>query len=147
MVARRKVLWISYDKFLLLNTHFSSLFSLHGDCQTIYNIHPLAKYEAMEIEQELETVEKTRNMHEHLQGDKKLFGFFFSNFNFIFFKIFHFFKVDSPKPELFAKAKNTGKLPKPGTLTTALKGQFSKNGSALNPFVTTPRLTARTSWL
>lgn len=42
--------------------------SLHGDCQTIYNIHPLAKYEAMEIEQQLETVEKTRNMHEHLQG-------------------------------------------------------------------------------
>ena len=144
MVARRKVLWISYDKFLPLNTHFFSLFSLHGDCQTIYNIHPLAKYEAMEIEQQLETVEKTRNMHEHLQGEKKIFIY-------LFFLIFNFFKknfkVDSPKPELFAKAKNTGKLPKPGTLTTALKDQFSKNGSALNPFVTTPRLTARTSWL
>merc|ERR1711862_514249 len=42
--------------------------SLHGDCQTIYNIHPLAKYEAMEIEEQLETIEKTRNMKEHLQG-------------------------------------------------------------------------------
>ena len=51
------------------------LFSLHGDCQTIYNIHPLAKYEAMEIEQELDTVEKTRNMHEHLLGNKNLFRF------------------------------------------------------------------------
>ena len=122
------------------------LFSLHGDCQTIYNIHPLAKYEAMEIEQELETVEKTRNMHEHLQGNKKLFRFFSILFTYLF--LYYFFsKVVSPKPELFAKAKNIGKLPKPGTLTTALKGQSSKNGSALNPFVTTPRLTARTSWL
>ena len=57
------------------NTYFFSLFSLHGDCQTIYNIHPLAKYEAMEIEQELDTVEKTRNMHEHLLGNKNLFRF------------------------------------------------------------------------
>ena len=62
---------------LLLNENHFSLFSLHGDCQTIYNIHPLPKYEAMKIEQQLETVEKTRNMHEHLQGDKKLFRFFF----------------------------------------------------------------------
>jgi len=25
--------------------------SLHGDCKTIYNIHPLAAYEALEIEE------------------------------------------------------------------------------------------------
>ena len=42
--------------------------SLHGDCQTIYNIHPLATYEAMEIEEQLETVEKQRSLKEHLQG-------------------------------------------------------------------------------
>ena len=42
--------------------------SLHGDCQTIYNIHPLATYEAMEIEEQLETVEKERSLKEHLQG-------------------------------------------------------------------------------
>merc|ERR1712015_69814 len=42
--------------------------SLHGDCQTIYNIQPLAKYEAMAVEEQLETVEKQRNMKEHLQG-------------------------------------------------------------------------------
>merc|ERR1719427_70852 len=42
--------------------------SLHGDCQTIYNIHPLAAYEALEIEEELETVEKQRNLKELLQG-------------------------------------------------------------------------------
>ena len=40
--------------------------SLHGDCQTIYNIHPLATYEAIEIEEQLETVEKERSMKEHL---------------------------------------------------------------------------------
>ena len=42
--------------------------SLHGDCQTIYNIHPLASYQALEIEEELETVEKQRSLKEHLQG-------------------------------------------------------------------------------
>merc|ERR1719295_721215 len=42
--------------------------SLHGDCQTIYNIHPLATYEAIEIEEQLETVEKQRSLKEHLQG-------------------------------------------------------------------------------
>ena len=42
--------------------------SLHGDCQTIYNIHPLAAYEALEIEEQLETVEKQRSLKEHLQG-------------------------------------------------------------------------------
>merc|ERR1719369_2238857 len=42
--------------------------SLHGDCQTIYNIHPLATYEALEIEEQLETVEKQRSLKEHLQG-------------------------------------------------------------------------------
>merc|ERR1712168_452128 len=42
--------------------------TLHGDCQTIYNIHPLAAYEAMEIEEQLETVEKERSLKEHLVG-------------------------------------------------------------------------------
>ena len=42
--------------------------SLHGDCQTLYNIHPLATYEALEIEEQLETVEKQRSLKEHLQG-------------------------------------------------------------------------------
>ena len=42
--------------------------SLHGDCQTIYNIHPLATYEALEIEEQLETAEKQRSLKEHLQG-------------------------------------------------------------------------------
>lgn len=42
--------------------------SLHGDCQTSYNIHPLADYEAMEIEESMERHEKKRNQVEHLQG-------------------------------------------------------------------------------
>ena len=42
--------------------------TLHGDCKTIYNIHPLAAYEALEIEEQLETVEKQRSLKEHLQG-------------------------------------------------------------------------------
>ena len=42
--------------------------SLHGDCGTIYNIHPLAAYESLEIEEQLETVEKQRSLKEHLQG-------------------------------------------------------------------------------
>merc|ERR1711881_563763 len=43
--------------------------SLHGDCQTIYNIHPLPVYEAMEIEEQLETAEKTQKEYEH-QGSE-----------------------------------------------------------------------------
>jgi len=46
--------------------------SLHGDCQTIYNIHPLATYEAMEIEEQLETIEKQRSLEEHLLGGLSL---------------------------------------------------------------------------
>merc|ERR1712002_1421031 len=42
--------------------------TLHGDCKTIYNIHPLAAYEALEIEEQMETVEKQRSLKEHLQG-------------------------------------------------------------------------------
>ena len=42
--------------------------SLHGDCKTIYNIHPLAAYEALEIEEELEMVEKVRSLKGNLQG-------------------------------------------------------------------------------
>jgi len=42
--------------------------SLLGDCQTIYNIHPLAAYEAMEVEEQLETIEKKRSLKEHLVG-------------------------------------------------------------------------------
>lgn len=42
--------------------------SLHGDCQTSYNIHPLAEYEAMEIEEQMMEKEKERNQREHLQG-------------------------------------------------------------------------------
>merc|ERR1712015_230736 len=42
--------------------------SLHGDCQTIYNIHPLAAYEAMEVEEQLENLEKQKSLKEHLQG-------------------------------------------------------------------------------
>ena len=42
--------------------------SIHGDCQTSYNIHPLPTYEAMEIEEQLEIEEQKRNQQEHLPG-------------------------------------------------------------------------------
>ena len=54
-------------------------------------------------------------------------------------------KVDFPKDDSFVKAKNTGKSPKLGTLTTALKGQCSKNGMALCLSAIHPRPTAGTS--
>lgn len=42
--------------------------SLHGDCQTSYNIHEMPAYEAMEIENRMEQLEILRNSQEHLQG-------------------------------------------------------------------------------
>ena len=58
------------NSFLLLSSNFF-FFSLHGDCQTTYNIHPLAKYEAMEIEEELENAENTKIMEELRLGNKE----------------------------------------------------------------------------
>jgi len=42
--------------------------SLHGDCETTYNVHPLPDYEALEIEYQFEKDEQKRNEQEHLQG-------------------------------------------------------------------------------
>nr|ADD73551.1 vitellogenin 1 [Paracyclopina nana] len=42
--------------------------SLHGDCQTSYNIHELPQYEAEEIEEQMQQEESRRNQEQHLQG-------------------------------------------------------------------------------
>ena len=50
------------------------------------------------------------------------------------------------KVEIFAKERNTGKLPRPGISTAALKGQFSKNGMVfLLENVIPPKTTVETS--
>ena len=57
------------DQAPLDQSHFHVIEqSLHGDCETSYSISPLAQYEAMEIEYQMEQEELKRNQQEHLSG-------------------------------------------------------------------------------